>query len=643
MHYVSRFLQLVELERKAEIKRHRDEMTQLSAHERQGLGRCEFYLKGKRAPNVFHYSVIKFTKDRPLNTRIGVGDLVLVSRGCPTESDTAGTVTGVSKFDITVAFESVPPRWAYGSSLRLDLYSNDLPYRRMQDNLKLFAKIKNPLKSVILGERPMYPPKEVEVDLYNTKLNPSQVKAIASGLGTRDGFLIHGPPGTGKTTTLVELIFQAALRRKRVLATAESNTAADNMLVKLAEYPDLKIVRIGHPARIVPGYEAYSLHAHFAAHPRYGDFQAKMEQMKGLRVTQKKFQKPTPRLRRGMTDAEIVQKGRSGKGSRGLKCRKVCSMYAWLKHQHRIEDKQNTLKELEQAIFNDILAGADIVISTNCMAGSELMINQYFDLAVVDEGSQQIEPSSLIPLLKARRFVMAGDDQQLPPTIINPKAMDLQQTLFARLKAESPWSVQMLEIQYRMNDSILAYPKDQFYGAKLVSDSSVAQRSLLDLIPEKDLVHSGYLSPSDPVVFEDTSLYGDAAWEHKPKRSASFDNPHEAEHVERVVRECLDFGLQPEHIGVITPYQAQVRLLNQRLGHTGVEINSVDGFQGREKEVIIISFVRANPEHNLGFLADLRRLNVAITRAKRKLIIIAHGDTLKAHPVYDNWLKQLSE
>jgi len=266
------------------VARHIQEMTQLSAQERQALGRCEFYLKGVKAPNVFHYHVIKFVKERLINTRIGVGDLVLVSRGNPLESETVGTVTATGRYDITVAFESAPPRWAYGGSMRLDLYSNDMPYRRMQDNLRLFSKMKHPLKSVILGERPMYPPKQMEVDLFNTQLNHSQVSAIKSALGTRDGFLIHGPPGTGKTTTLVELVFQAALRRKRVLATAESNTAADNMLVKLAEYPNLKIVRIGHPARIVPGFEAYSLHAHFQAHPKYETFRSKRADLGCLKV-----------------------------------------------------------------------------------------------------------------------------------------------------------------------------------------------------------------------------------------------------------------------------------------------------------------------------------------------------------------------
>ncbi len=641
MEYVSRFLRLVELERKSEITRHMQEITELTASERRVLGRCEFYLKGTKAPGVFHYTVVKFIKEGHINTRIGVGDLILVSKGSPLESETVGTVTHVSKNDITAAFEHTPPKWIFTGGLRIDLYSNDIPYRRMQDNLRHFSGIKHPLKSVLLGERPMYYPKPVEIEPYNEHLNPSQVSAIANALGTRDGFLIHGPPGTGKTTTLVELIFQAVLRRKKVLATAESNTAADNILMKLSTYPDLKIVRIGHPARIVPGFENFSLHAHFQNHPLFESFQNKWSEISQLKGTQKKFQKPIPRYRRGMTDAEICQKGRSGKGAKGVKGRKVGSMYAWLKHQHRIDDKVNTVKELEQKIFADILAGADVVIGTNCMVGSDLMTNQYFDLAVIDEGSQQVEPSSLIPLMKARRFVMAGDDQQLPPTIINPKAQELQSTLFERLKHQFPENVCMLQVQYRMNDQILAYPKSQFYQEKLISDQSVAQRSLMDLIPEEGLAESGWLSPQFPVVFDDTTSYGSEAFESQPKKSASYENAHEAEHVKRVIDECFEFGLKSEHIGVITPYQAQVRLINRMLGHTGVEINSVDGFQGREKEVIIISFVRANPQHNLGFLQDLRRLNVAITRAKRKLIIIAHGETLKAHPVYDEWLSQL--
>lgn len=642
MQYCYKFQQLLELERQAEKDRHYQEIQNLSAHERRVLGRCEFYLRGFPAPSVFNYTVVRFAKKNRLDTKISVGDLVLVSKGEPLESDLTGTVTQVNKYCLWVAFETPPPRWVYGASLRVDLYTNDIPYTRMIENLHWFQKVKHPSKSLILGDRAAYMPKPVDFEPINKKLNKSQREAISSALGTRDLFLIHGPPGTGKTTTLAELVYQACDRGKRVLATAESNTAADNLLMKLSAYPDLKIVRVGHPARIVAGYENYSLIAHFNAHPLADRINEKRAEITAMRTKQRGFQKPIPALRRGMTDDEIVRSARSGKGRKKVKGKTMCSMYGWIKAERSIAQKFANIKELEASIFNEILTEADIVICTNSMAASEVMVDHYFDLAVVDEGSQQIEPSTLIPLLKARRFILAGDDCQLPPTVINPKAQDLKHTLFARLKKSFPQNTQMLEVQYRMNDRILSFPKQKFYSRKLRSDKSVESHTIEELIKNPQASVSALLNPQNPVVFDDTSMAGEVALEHRNRKQFSYENNFEVTEVEHLIADFLAAGLTPDHIGVISPYSAQVRLLKKTLQDQSIEIDSVDGFQGREKEVIILSLVRANLEGNMGFLNDVRRLNVAITRARRKLIIIGHGVTVKHNPVYKEWLNSLT-
>lgn len=642
MHYTSYFRNLIELERKAEMEKHRQEIECLSAWERKVLGRCEYGLKGKAQPKVFHYHVVTFKKWKPLDTKISTGDLVLVSRGEPLTSDLTGTVLEMKKCSLTVAFETTPPKWVYSGSIRIDLYTNDIPHKRMIDNLHWFDRIKHPLKSLVLGERRSYPPKPISFTPENKALNNSQKKAISQALGSRDMFLIHGPPGTGKTTTLTELIYQAVQRGKRVLCTAESNTATDNLLVKLAKYPEMNIVRVGHPARIIKGHESYSLYAHFERHPAAKKFLEKKEELKKIKEQQKKFQHPKPSLRRGMSDSFICQRARSKKGFKGIRVRTMCSMYGWIKSQEKIGHIAQYLEKTQEKVFQEIIENADIVIATNCTTGSPLMERQYFDLAVIDEGSQQVEPSTLIPLIRARRVVIAGDHKQLPPTVIHRDADALKNTLFARLRKQFPENTVMLETQYRMNEDILRFPRRQFYNAQLHSHKSVKTHTIADLIEKIPGNFSPSLRPEKAVAFCDTSCFGVEAFEQKNQKSYSFQNEHEAQKVHDLIEELLQMGIRDDQIGVITPYQAQVRLLKKKFLKKDIEINSIDGFQGREKEVIFLSLVRANEDGNLGFLKDLRRLNVAITRAKRKLIIIGHGDTLKNDEVYDEWIAEIA-
>jgi len=250
---------------------------------------------------------------------------------------------------------------------------------------------------------------------------------------------------------------------------------------------------------------------------------------------------------------------------------------------------------------------------------------------VIDEATQATEPSCLIPLIKARKAIMAGDHKQLPPTILNPDAGALSFTLFERLVRLFPKATYMLRIQYRMNETIMKFPSEKFYNGALIAAESVKDIKLSDLV--KSLPRHPALDDT-PVVFIDT---GGKFLEKTRPGSFSKYNPEEARLVKEIVDKLVEAGLSAEKIGVITPYKDHEDYLKSRI--KDVEIHTVDGFQGREKEVIVLSLVRSNPQEEIGFLSDLRRLNVAITRAKRKLIIIGDQSTLSSHPVYQDLLE----
>jgi len=249
----------------------------------------------------------------------------------------------------------------------------------------------------------------------------------------------------------------------------------------------------------------------------------------------------------------------------------------------------------------------------------------HFDVAIIDEASQTTIPSILIPIAKAHKFILAGDHKQLPPTVINYQAQKLQKTLFESYINKYPQKSQLLDTQYRMNDVLMQFPNSQFYDSKLKTDKMIENITLNDLIEDE----------GNPISFIDTSIMQDNA-EKQLESSTSYINLLEAELCSGITDEYISKGLKVEDIGIITPYSNQVDLISQK---TSVEVNSVDGFQGRQKELIIISTVRSNNRAEIGFLNDLRRLNVAITRARRKLIIIGNKNTLSSNKTYKQLIK----
>ena len=644
--YVEKFKLLIDVERLAEIEAQEEEIKRLSGKERELLGRAVLDLKGTKAGTKFHLHLVRFWREKPIETEIAVGDVVLVSRGNPLKSDLLGTVTRITEKTITVAFENRPPNWVYKKGVRVDLYINDVTFKRMEENLEELRHAvgrQREIRNIILGLKEPEPAQEVEFELVDKRLNETQVKAVKRALGAKDFYLIHGPPGTGKTSTITELIVQLVKQGKKVLATADSNIAADNILLNLSKYKELKLVRIGHPARVLEELERYSIFALFEEHEKAAKVREGWDRVRELIEKRDQYKKPVPQLRRGMSDDEIVYFGRKGKSFRGVPKKTMRSMANWILTNYEIDVRIKALKEMENIIFREIITDADVVVSTNSMVKSELLEGFHFDVAVIDEGSQQVEPSTLIPIMRADRFYIAGDHKQLPPTVMSEEAKELEKTLFERLINGHPELSTMLEVQYRMNEKIMEFPNKEFYGGKLRAAESVKEHTLADFNLKEPEKFKEVLDPKEPLAFLDTSSIN--AFEFQPEGSTSYENYEEAKLAIEIAEELHRMGLENKDIGIITPYAAQVKLIKQLLLEKDfkVEVNSVDGFQGREKEAIIISFVRSNEEGEVGFLKDLRRLNVAITRARRKLICIGNAETLKNHPVYRRFIDYVKE
>ena len=533
--------------------------------------------------------------------------------------------------------------------VRVDLYASDISYKRMEENLKdLSVYGVKALNFLLKKDYPKPIKGDIVVDGFNdVLLNDSQKNAINSCLNVEDFFLIHGPFGTGKTRTLLELIFQEIKLGHKVLATGESNTSVDNLLDGLDGLGDcgFSFTRLGHPQRVSEDNVKYTLAYKVEHHP----MNSRKENIKGIIADKIKFRdeysKPTPRYRRGFSDDEILMNARNGRSSRGISVKRMKSMASWIEVNREIDEYYKYLEDIEAEIIDDIIGGSDVILSTNSSAALDFIDGVVFDVCVVDEASQASIPSVLIPISKSRRFVLAGDHKQLPPTVVNFDSRELEETLFESLILSFSSNSSLLNCQYRMNSELMMFSNLEFYDGKLFSDGFVEDISLADISRvslssgDRELLDSsvfddglvsrffgveGFLDDVDyPFLFFDTSLI--SCGEGRFKDSKSFYNRCEAEIVGIIVNCFLRWGFSGDDIGVISPYMDQVDLIK---GFVDVEVKSVDGFQGREKEIIIISMVRSNDDGVVGFLNDYRRLNVAVTRAKRKLVVVGDCSTL---------------
>ena len=642
--YINKYKKLVELERIEEMEQHELEIKRLSPREREKKGRAILDLKGRDAGTAFgNKPMVKFLRrqqgEKLPETQISVGDLVMLSKNSPLADDNpTGTVAEKTRYSLTVVFDNKPPSFVYKKGLRLDLYVNDITYQRMLaaiDQVKKLGRTKDRLlglEDLEWSEEDISRPQWV-----NQQLNDSQKEAVKKALQARDFYLIQGPPGTGKTMTAIEIINQGITRNLDILATADSNIAVDNLVERLAQF-DVKVLRVGHPLRVTPVLREHTLDYKVLEHPDYRQAQKLRQEAGNLLDKQDDLTHPGGRWRRGMSDQQIKDRASSGSSFRGVSSEKIKQMAQWLEIQEKVDTLFERINHLEDKAARELISQAEVVCATNSTSGSELMQGHEFELVVIDEATQSTEPGALIPLVKGKKTVLIGDHKQLPPTVLNEEAAEkgLGKSLFERmfeLHGKEFWS--LLQVQYRMHKKIMEFSNQQFYGGRLQCASEVETHTLADLgiDPDKgDCFTDRALEPEYPVVFLDTVAM--EAKERSLSGSYSYDNRVEAEIVMDIVDNLVRLGLDSREIAVVAPYKDQVDYLNGLNKLENLEIKTVDGFQGREKEVVINSFVRSNNAQNIGFLRDLRRLNVTLTRAKRKLILIGDSNTIKGHKTY---------
>lgn len=456
-------------------------------------------------------------------------------------------------------------------------------------------------------------------------LNPTQERAVNEVLWAKDVAIVHGPPGTGKTTTLVEAINETLMRESQVLVCAQSNMAVDWISEKLVDR-GINVLRIGNPTRVNDKMLGFTYERRFESHPDYPQLWAIRKAIRELRKNRKK-------------------------GSENY-------------HQ-KMDRLKSRAAEIEIRINSELFGEARVIACTLVGSAHRLLEGMKFGTLFIDEAAQALEAACWIPMKRASRVILAGDHCQLPPTVKSIAALraGLGKTLMERIAENKPEVVTLLKIQYRMNDEIMRFSSDWFYGGKVESAPQIKYRSVLDY--------------DHPITWIDTSneenqitIEGEDAPEDSASTSASVSaanqnsdlnfkeqfvgesfgriNKAEAELTlltlaeyftkiskQRVLSESID-------VGIISPYRAQVQYLKKLIKKYEffkpyrrlISVNTVDGFQGQERDVILISLVRSNDEGQIGFLKDLRRMNVAMTRARMKLIILGNKDTMTKHPFY---------
>jgi predicted DNA helicase len=620
--FVSRYSAYIENERQSELTAFRQQLKHKSGGQLEFLGKALLNMTATRNGEKFGYHYIKCGRNKILKTDMGNGDLVLLSQQHPLKSDLYATVDYVGKNHLILVFDNFPPKWLFKGGIRIDLAVNDTTYKRMIENLKSNFSSSTLHQNILFGKAKLsnHTP---SFTTFNAHINSRQKEAIKMILGSNHLSLIHGPPGTGKTTVLIESIHQFATQKQKVLCTADSNGAVDNLLLRLCEEPRTKCLRIGHPSRIHPQLENQSFAYKIERDPEYSKIKTHQERMKIYITQREEFEKPTAGKLRGMSRDRVKTLAKENRSMRGVDGNTIASMAMWIEIDDLIDNERSSLNEVEKNIADKIFAQADVILCTNAMVGSELFKEKIFDVVVIDESSQQMIPSTLIPFVRAPKIIMAGDHKQLQPTVLSNSSA-LKETLFEKLIALYPKQTLMLTTQYRMNEAIMAFSNRNFYKGELVAHTSVAHKTL----------------PNEKAIsFYDASF--ENAEETRNNESGSYKNEYEINLVEKLVKKYLSMGIDAKEIGVITPYSAQVKALTKL--NLGVDVKTVDGFQGGEREVIIISLVRNNANSEIGFVSDERRLNVALTRAKKKLVVIGSQSTFGSCIIYEKLFAYLAK
>lgn len=616
MDYFKNLLDLLKTEREEDRNQYRKQTESTTVAERRanGLTWYPIAIRGSEMSRGDYLTVeVERTTHQDLSHQFRAGmPAVFFSNHDPKNDRVEGTVSHQSgnRLKITLLTDELPD-WSRDGKLGIELLFDDKSYDEMQDALKLANTVsegpQNRLVNILTGEAA--PTFHTEIPPVSIpQLNDSQQRAVQKILAANELAIVHGPPGTGKTTTLVQAI-KALLKQdhRKLLVVAPSNTAVDLLSEKLHEQ-GLNVLRVGNPARVSDRLTALTLDHKMAEH-------SLMKEAKKLKKQASEFKNMAHKYKRNFGKAERDQRK------------------ALFDEAHRImKDVANT----EQYIIDDLVAKAQVITATLVGSNQYMIRNLSFHTVVIDEAGQALEPACWIPILKAQKVVLAGDHCQLPPTIKSSEAArkGLNTTLLEKCVALHPEAVSLLEEQYRMHEHIMGYSSRVFYGNQVKAHPSVATHSL----------YAG--APS--LRFIDTAGCG---FDEKLEGTSST-NPEEAallmKHLTQLVAELGPF-YTPQNfptVAIISPYKQQLAVLNDQLLHAPdlqpylakITVNTIDSFQGQERDIVYISMTRSNAGGEIGFLSDIRRMNVAMTRARKKLIIVGDSATLASLPFYADFI-----
>ena len=616
MDYFNQLLELLSIEREEDRLQYRllTEKSSVADRRANGLSWYPIAIRGTEMSRGDYLTVeVERTSHHDIHYKFKYGvPAVLFGNHDPANDRVEGTISylGNQRLKITLRSDELPD-WARDGKLGIDLLFDDNSYNEMNDALQLAMHLKESdcihLRNILIGAKKPYF-KENSFHYPLPTLNVSQQEAVHKILNANELAIVHGPPGTGKTTTLIQAI-QALLKQenKQILVCAPSNTAVDLLTEKL-HLGGVQVLRVGNPARINERLMAHTLDAKMHEH-------AMNKEAKKLKKQAQEYKHLANKYKRNFGKEEREQ-------------RKLL-----------LTEASKIMKEvgnIEQYIIDDLVGKAQVITATLVGANIYMIRNLRYDTIIIDEAGQALEPACWIPILKAKKVVMAGDHCQLPPTIKSLEAAKkgLSTTLLEKCVSLHPETVTLLNEQYRMNTQIMAYSSEVFYHHQLHAHVSVANQTLFE--------------HDTPLNFVDTA---GCSFDEKLE-GTSTTNPEEAsllvKHLSIFVEQLLLYYSNETFpsIAIISPYKQQVTILKALMASSStllplmaaIEVNTVDSFQGQERDIVYISMTRSNSNAEIGFLSDIRRMNVAMTRARKKLVVIGDSATLAHHTFYGNFI-----
>lgn len=622
MEYFKALAALLKIERDEDFKQYQALTEKIPVVTRRANG-LTWYPVAIRATELTRgdYINVEFerTTHHELSHQFRFGATIALFSNHDPKDKIEGTITNINGNRCKISFRvDELPDWSRDGKLGLDLLFDTNSYNEMERAMKTASEILSGDKAIAEGlvamltgiRKPMF---SARYAYPIPELNAKQQEAVQSILDAEDLAIVHGPPGTGKTTTIVQAI-KAMLKKdkQQILVVAPSNTAVDLLTEKLSEQ-GINVLRIGNPARISPHLQSLTMDSKMSAHTQ-------TKEIKALKKQASEFKNMAHKYKRNFGRAEQEQRK------------------ALFNEAHKI---MKEVEQYEKYTADQVIGSAQVITSTLVGANHYTIRDCKFDTVFIDEAGQALEPACWIPILKAKKLILAGDHCQLPPTIKSREAAEkgLSTTLMEKLALCYPNVVTLLEEQYRMHASIMEFSSREFYGNHLQASAAVATKTL-------------FLN-DQPFTFIDTSGCG---FDEKQEES-SISNAEEGlfllKHLKVYLAEVSEHygpGAFPT-VGIISPYQEQIRTLKEIFEGDDdisplrqyIDINTIDSFQGQERDIIYISLTRSNAAQQIGFLADVRRMNVAITRARTKLVIIGDGSTLAKNTFYMDLMNYAEE